>query len=142
MLKIIILLLILPLSSLGDSYPYKILRVIDGDTIEFEAHFLPPPLKPSLSLRIYGIDTPEKTFRAKCELEAGLGREATEFVKNRVAESKFQTVIIKSWDKFGGRVLGDVLLDGVSLRQTLLAKGYAHVYFGEKKQSWCHPEEK
>ena len=42
------------------------------------------------------------------------------------------------WDKFGGRVLGDLLLDGQSLRQMLIANGYAREYFGEAKQSWCN----
>jgi endonuclease YncB( thermonuclease family) len=41
------------------------------------------------------------------------------------------------WDKFGGRVLGDIILNGKSLREMLIANGYARAYFGEAKQSWC-----
>ena len=40
------------------------------------------------------------------------------------------------WDKFGGRVLGDLIIDGKSLRQLLLDNGYAREYYGDKKQSW------
>ena len=40
------------------------------------------------------------------------------------------------WDKFGGRVLGDLIVDGKSLRQLLLDNGYAREYYGDKKKSW------
>jgi endonuclease YncB( thermonuclease family) len=41
------------------------------------------------------------------------------------------------WDKFGGRVLGDIILDGQSLRASLITNGFAREYYGEEKQSWC-----
>ena len=34
-------------------------------------------------------------------------------------------------------MLGDVIVDGVSLRYALLENGYAREYFGDKKVSWC-----
>jgi endonuclease YncB( thermonuclease family) len=37
------------------------------------------------------------------------------------------------WDKYGGRVLGDVILNGQSLRQMLIVNGYAREYYGEAK---------
>ncbi len=46
------------------AYDYKITRVIDGDTVAFEATFLPDPLKKELSIRVFGVDTPEKGHRA------------------------------------------------------------------------------
>lgn len=116
---------------------YKVTRVIDGDTIEFRADFLPAPLKPVLSLRIVGVDTPEKGSHSHCELEEGMAQEATDFTKSLVEKSSEQVIIIKGWDKYGGRVLGDVFLDGKSLRTSLLDKGFARPYFGNKKQSWC-----
>jgi endonuclease YncB( thermonuclease family) len=42
------------------------------------------------------------------------------------------------WDKYGGRVLGDVLLNGQSLRGMLIANGFAREYYGEAKTSWCN----
>ncbi len=50
--------------AMAEIYDYKVTRVIDGDTVEFEAPFLPAPLKPVLSLRVLGVDTPEKGGRA------------------------------------------------------------------------------
>ena len=119
-------------------YNYKLTRVLDGDTVGFEAKFLPDPLKKELLIRVYGVDTPEKGFRAKCESENTKGLAATEFTKKSIASAKKIEVAIANWDKFGGRVLGDVILDGQSLRALLIKNGYAREYYGEAKQSWCN----
>ncbi len=122
----------------GVTYDYVITRVIDGDTVAFAAPFLPDPLKKELSIRVFGVDTPEKGHRALCPQEATLGDAASKFTKDLVANSKTKQVVLMSWDKYGGRVLGDVILDGQSLRELLISKGYARPYFGEAKQSWCN----
>lgn len=122
----------------GVMYDVTLIRVTDGDTVVFKASFLPAPLKPELALRVFGVDTPEKGFRAKCPGEAQRGEAASAFTKKAVANSKTHQVYLMDWDKFGGRVLGDLLLDGQSLRQMLIANGYAREYFGEAKQSWCN----
>lgn len=122
---------------LGMTYDAEILRVNDGDTVVIAAPFLPKPLKPELAVRIYGIDTPERGFRAKCDAESRKGKEASEFTKKAVAASRKQQVVLYDWDKFGGRVLGDIILDGKSLRALLIDKGLAREYYGEKKSSWC-----
>ena len=119
-------------------YDYKIIRVIDGDTVEIEANFLPAPLKPSLKLRIYGIDTPEKKSRAKCDLEAELSKKATAFTQKVINESISKKIKFRKWDKYGGRVLGDIILDGKSLEALLLNEGLAKPYDGGKKSSWCN----
>lgn len=136
-MKKLLLLLLLSTITNAEVYDYPITRVIDGDTVEFQAPFLPAPLKPVLSIRVLGVDTPEKGVRAKCTEEATLGEASSKFTKNMVTNSKKQQVSIVKWDKFGGRVLGDVLLDGKSLSEELIKQGYARPYFGKKKDSWC-----
>lgn len=121
----------------GVTYDIIITRVVDGDTVAFTANFLPDPLKKELSIRIFGVDTPEKGFRAKCESETIRGQAASEFTKHAVAEAKHTQMILMDWDKYGGRVLGDVLLDGKSLREELISNGFAREYYGEAKKSWC-----
>ena len=121
----------------GVKYTANITRVIDGDTVAFEAKWLPAPLKKELSIRVFGVDTPEKGFRAKCPAEDKLGHDATDFTTSTVAAAKKREVILYDWDKYGGRVLGDVLLDGKSLRAELISQGFAREYYGEAKQSWC-----
>ena len=122
----------------GMIYEAQILRVSDGDTVVISAPFLPKPLKPELAVRIYGVDTPEKGHRAQCPSEDARGKAATEFTKNAVNASQTRQMVLYSWDKFGGRVLGDILLNGQSLRSALIANGYAREYFGDAKQSWCN----
>jgi endonuclease YncB( thermonuclease family) len=122
----------------GVAHELKILRVIDGDTVEFEAPFLVDPLPKKLSVRVWGVDTPEKSFRAKCEKEAAMGAEASKFTKDLVANAKTTEIVIYEWDKFGGRVLGDVVIDGNSLTKMLIEKGYAREYYGDAKESWCN----
>lgn len=122
----------------GVTYDAQIVRVNDGDTVVIAAPFLPAPLKPELAVRVFGVDTPEKGHRALCPSEAQRGEAATAFTKNAVAKSVKRQVILYGWDKFGGRVLGDMILDGQSLRAMLIANGFAREYYGEAKQSWCN----
>lgn len=122
----------------GVTYDAQIIRVNDGDTVVISAPFLPSPLKPELAVRIYGVDTPEKGFRAQCPSEDARGKAATEFTKNAVAKSLNRQVSLYGWDKFGGRVLGDIILDGQSLRFMLIQNGFAREYYGEAKTSWCN----
>ena len=122
----------------GVTYDAVITRVVDGDTVAFQANFLPDPLKKELSIRVFGVDTPEKGHRALCPSEAARGEAATAFTKAQINASTKRQVILMDWDKYGGRVLGDVLLDGKSLRQMLIQNGFAREYYGEAKQSWCN----
>ena len=126
----------------GVTYDAQILRITDGDTVVIAAPFLPKPLKPELAIRVFGVDTPEKGFRAQCPSEAQRGEAASAFTKNAINSAaagggKFQ-VTMYGWDKFGGRVLGDILINGQSLRAALIANGFAREYYGEAKQSWCN----
>ncbi len=143
MKKFLVLLMLLPCLGLaqkqkeGVVYDIVLTRVIDGDTVAFQANWLPDPLKKELSVRVFGVDTPEKSFRAKCPSEAQRGEAATAFTKQLINQSQKRQMILMDWDKYGGRVLGDVILDGKSLRQQLIANGYAREYYGEAKTSWC-----
>ena len=118
-------------------YNYEITRVIDGDTVVLAAPFLPRSLKKELSIRVYGVDTSEKGWRAECEAEAKWGEQASFFTKDQLNNAKRLQIAIAKWDKFGGRVLGDVIIDGKSLRHMLIEKGFAREYYGDKKESWC-----
>lgn len=143
MKKLLIILAMLPALALaqktpkGVTYDAQIVRVNDGDTVVIAAPFLPAPLKPELAVRVFGVDTPEKGFRAQCPSEDQRGQAATAFTKNAVATTQKHQVILYGWDKFGGRVLGDLILNGVSLRAELIKNGFAREYFGDAKQSWC-----
>ena len=144
MKKLFLLLLIVPVLAIaqpkqkpGVTYDAVITRVIDGDTVAFHAPFLPDPLKKELSIRVFGVDTPEKGHRAQCPSETQRGEAASAFTKAAVAQATQRQIVIMDWDKYGGRVLGDVILNGQSLRGMLIANGHAREYYGEAKTSWC-----
>ena len=144
MKNILLLILALPLmvfaqkQPTGVTYDAQVIRVSDGDTIVIAAPFLPAPLKPELAVRIYGVDTPEKGHRAQCPQEDQRAQLASKFTTQALQSHPKHQVIIYGWDKFGGRILGDILVNGQSIRAGLIKNGLAREYYGEAKQSWCN----
>jgi endonuclease YncB( thermonuclease family) len=127
-----------PKEPQGVTYDAQIIRVTDGDTIVIAAPYLPAPLRPQLAVRIYGVDTPEKGHRSQCPAEAAAAERASTWTKNLVSSSQKHQVILYKWDKFGGRVIGDIVVNGQSVRHSLIANGHAREYYGDAKQSWCN----
>jgi len=125
-------------AAVANPYPWTVTRIIDGDTVAVAAPWLPDPLKKELSVRVWGVDTPEKGHRAKCPKEDERGKAATKFTQKALSEAKEIKIHLRDWDKYGGRVLGDVIIDGKSLRALLISGGFAREYFGEAKTSWCN----
>lgn len=119
-------------------HSWRVIRVVDGDTVQFEAPWVPAPIPQRISVRVFGVDTPEKGHRAQCPREAALGQRATEYTTRAITSASNVTVMLREWDKYGGRVLGDIMVDGRSLRASLIREGLAREYFGEAKTSWCN----
>lgn len=124
-------------AAYANPYDMKVTKVTDGDTIRVEAPWVLPELGDSIAIRILGIDTPEKGGRAKCEAEAALGAEATEFAKSVIAVGDVVQVDVLQWDKFGGRINADVYVDGENFAQMQIERGLAVPYDGGTKDSWC-----
>jgi len=120
-------------------YRWKVESVYDGDTIRVAPSWLPPELK--LKVRVLGIDTPEKGWRAKCAYEHDLAEKATEFVVKKIqyAIDNRKRIAFRNikWDKYGGRVDATVIIAGENLSDSLIAAGLARPYFGGKKEPWC-----
>ena len=120
-------------------YSWKVIRIVDGDTLEIANQFLPKELK--LFIRIKGVDTPEKAPRAKCEKENILAQKASNYTKNSIekAQKNRQKITFSEikWDKYGGRIVAKVMINESDLGQELVKKGLARVYNGEKKKGWC-----
>jgi endonuclease YncB( thermonuclease family) len=145
MKKLLLLLLAVPLLAFAQkmpknsaTYDAQIIRVSDGDTIVIAAPFLPAPLKPELAVRIFGVDTPEKGHRAQCPAENDRAQLASKYTSQLIAQGGKIQVTLYGWDKFGGRVLGDILVNGQSVRMGLIQNGLAREYYGDAKQSWCN----
>jgi endonuclease YncB( thermonuclease family) len=137
----------------GEDLILPVLEIYDGDTIKTRLS-LPNPLDKT-SVRIYGIDTPEKPAasyaesgklgRSKCKKEADLALKATAFMKQMFKDNG-NMMLLKSyeWGKFGGRILADVYVLNIetgkqtNIADAMIDKGYAVAYFGEKKsKDWC-----
>ena len=128
-----------------------VLNIYDGDTIETRFP-LPTPLN-LVRIRILGIDTPEmpaksyyetgKLGRADCVHEAELALAAREHLREFIRE--YDNVIIVDnfkWDKYGGRVDGDVFVgqDGIcfDVKEEMIVNSFAVPYSGGKKiHKWC-----
>jgi len=114
--------------------PARISRIIDGDTVEIVfLHGGTIPTK--IAIRIDGVDTPE--LRGKTDLE----KRAAVFVKEKVEEllNDQKTIEVKfiKWDKYGNRIVGDILCNQEHyLSHFLLLNGYAQVYNGRRKDQW------
>ena len=136
----IIFLIILFLASPAHAqefYVYKPVKITDGDTIKLDISKESPLIKKlGLSVRIKGIDTPEKGSKAKCNKENALGQQATKFTTELVGNKELLLSQVEN-DKYGGRIVANVKVGGVDIAQELLKKGLARVYNGEKKKSWC-----
>ena len=117
-------------------YNYNITRVIDGDTVEIDVPNLPKELS-KIKLRIYGIDSPESGAKAKCEKERMMAKSATDFAKKLVKNSNNIQITIRKWDKYGGRIVGDLILDEKNYRDIMIDKKLVNPYDGKKKQAWC-----
>lgn len=129
-----------------------VINVHDGDTIEIRLT-LPEPLD-KVSVRIYGVDTPEmpadsyavtgKLNRAECIKEAELALQAQGFVEKLVADNG-NLLVLKgySWDKYGGRIDADAYVVNpagvhINIADELLKRGYAVEYYGgTKTKNWC-----
>ena len=134
---LILFLLASPAHAQEQMYIYKALKITDGDTIKLDVSKESPLVKKlGLSVRIKGIDTPEKAPRAKCDKENILGQQATVFTTYLIGNKELLLSEIE-WDKYGGRIVANVKVGGVDIAQELLKKGLARVYNGEKKKSWC-----
>lgn len=115
----------------------KVIRVVDGDTVEVPLSCLPKDMK--LFVRVLGVDTPEKGWRGKCDSEKALAEKASAHTKKLVAEANSVAVLKGpiTWDKFGGRINANIELNGIDLTTSLIENGLAKPYDGGKKTSWC-----
>jgi micrococcal nuclease len=115
---------------------WQLIGAVDGDTIAFRAPKLPPKIQ-KISVRVLGVDTPESNFRALSDAELAHGKRAKAFTAARLKAARVVQVDITGWDKYGGRALGKIKLDGKCLASLLIEHGYAVAYDGGKKSDWA-----
>lgn len=110
--------------------------VSDGDTIATNLK-LPCPLC-NASVRILGIDTPESNYLAKCPAEKAKGLAAKAFLQRLFENQESFVARNVRWDKYGGRILAYVEVNGQDVGELMIKNGFARPYFGQgPKPDWC-----
>ena len=114
-------------------YRCKVLKVVDGDTVDVDIDLGFGVWLHKERVRIYGIDTPESRTRDKEEKKYGLM--AKEFVKQFVKGDSIKLTTQK-YDAKGkfGRILGDIIVDNKSLSDTMIQEHHAVIYHGQSKE--------
>lgn len=118
-----------------NEYDAKVLKVVDGDTVDVDIDLGFGIVLTDERVRIMGIDTPESRTSDKIEKLFGLA--AKERLKELLGE---ETVLITKDDKHGedmkgkfGRVLGDFRVGGKTVTEILIEEGHAVAYDGQSK---------
>jgi micrococcal nuclease len=118
-------------------YKCKVLKVVDGDTVDIDIDLGFGVWMHKERVRMMGIDTPESRTRDKVEKQFGLAS------KNRLQEllpvgssQVLKTEIDRSGEdakgKFG-RILGDFLIEEKRATEILIEEGHAVPYHGQSK---------
>ena len=113
-------------------YACKVKRVVGGDTVDvildlgFDVSY-------SCRVRLYGIDTPESRTRDKDE--KARGKMAGAFLEEAIEDGEKVVIQTKLKDSKGkyGRVLGDVVVDGVNINKLMVKCHLAVAYHGQSK---------
>ena len=121
-------------------YSCRIVRVVDGDTVDIDIDLGFDVWLRKQRIRLYGVDTPESRTRDLEEKKYGLA--AKKFVEKRLPIGSKQTLRTRLDDrgKFG-RILGEFVLitqwEGkdipTTINEQLVKERHAVKYFGQSK---------
>ena len=120
----------------------KVVRVIDGDTIDIDIPMGFGITKTKQRCRSHGIDTPESRINTKRQPERIREKEMGLEGKARMKALCGKEVYIESLDggkldKYGRLLINLYTLDGINISATLINEGLAIKYDGgRKKHVW------
>ena len=118
-----------------NEYNVKVLKVVDGDTVDVDIELGFGVWLTDERVRVVGIDTPESRTSDPVEKVFGLASKAR--LKELLDE---EAILITQDDKHGedmkgkfGRVLGDFRVGGRTVTEILIEEGHAVAYHGQSK---------
>lgn len=114
-------------------YRCKILRVIDGDTVDVDIDLGFGVWLHKERVRLFGIDTPESRTRDLEEKKYGLAAKA--FVEKQMPVGSDQ-ILQTQKDKTGkfGRILGVFIVNNRNLNELMIQEHHAVSYYGQSKE--------
>ena len=117
-------------------YRAKVVRVVDGDTVDVDIDMGFGIVYANQRIRLYGIDTPES--RTRDPIEKVFGKLAGKFLTEKLGEKCVLRTRLDDKGKYG-RILGEfVVYDGVTdsemtVNDIMIRDHYAVAYFGQSK---------
>ena len=117
-------------------YSSKIIRVVDGDTVDVDINLGFGVVLANQRVRLYGIDTPES--RTRDSVEKIFGNTAAKFLKSKLGEKCTLKTRLDGKGKYG-RILGEfVVYDEVTdsymtVNDIMIRDHYAVKYYGQSK---------
>ena len=118
------------IALLGDAHAEPVERarvhVVDGDSVTLDG----------VEWRLKGFDAAEINS-AKCEAERRLGIIAKRRLMELLAAAKVIDLSTDGATDRYRRPLGDLVIDGVNVRETLISEGLARPYNGGYRKGWC-----
>lgn len=117
----------------GDTIVKDVIEVYDGDTFKVNLEGYPPIIGDTISIRIAGVDTPEK--KGGDAYTKDLARKATLYTARRLRNAK----VIKLKNMRRGkyfRIVADVYVDKDNLGKELIRVGLGKEYHGGTKPTW------
>lgn len=128
--------------------PVKVLRVLDGDTVDIALYHTGLKTNYRHRVRLYGIDTPEKhppkdQPPLQREKEMAAAARSTDALRHRLEAIQYlPDAVFHSADKYG-RLLCTFYVPSrpdQSINEWMVAEGYAHAYFGKTKTPFSEQE--
>jgi micrococcal nuclease len=109
----------------------------DGDTINLIFH-IGEGVYLKKNCRLMGVNTPEKATKNALEKQAGII--VRDYLTSKTYLKKFKIMVYEDVNEKFGRLLIDIIIEGESINNEMVALGYAKPYFGEKKTEWTEKE--
>ena len=119
-------------------YKAKLVRVIDGDTIDVDIDLGFKVFLQKERVRLFGINTPESRTRNLEEKKLGLASKAR---LKELLPKTFMLVTHKDGKGKFGRILGEPIVDHpefgkINICNKMVEEGHARVYTGGTKVPW------
>lgn len=114
-------------------YPCKVIKVVDGDTVDVDIDLGFGVWLRKQRIRAYGIDTPES--RTRDLEEKKYGKAAKAYLKQHLNEGPVILRTQKDGKGKFGRILGEFIVNDVNINQKMIREHHAVAYHGQSKSA-------
>ena len=113
-------------------YPVKVLRVVDGDTVDVDIDLGFGVWMRKQRIRMLGIDTPESRTRDKEEKVYGIAAKA--FLKEALKQGPVTLRTVKDGKGKFGRILGEFIVNNININEFMIVNYHGVAYYGQSKE--------